>query len=71
MPESRAFLQTLRGEASWRGLSCFPWEASGNSNEDRHFAFIERLSSVPLKAAPQTLINAHTCEAGEAGCPQV
>lgn len=59
----------LRGEASWQKLNCFPWEVSGNSNEDQHFAFIERLSSVALKAATQTLINSHTCEAGEAGCP--
>lgn len=74
-PESRTFFQTrlrrmgLRGEASWQELNCFPWEVSGSSNEARHFAFIERLSSVALKAAPQTLIKSHTCEAGEAGCP--
>lgn len=75
MPESRAFFQTqlrliwLRGEASWPGLASFPWELSGSSNEEWLFAFIERLSSVALKAAPQTLINSHTCEAGESGYP--
>lgn len=75
VPASRAFSQTRlrriwpKGEASWRGLHHFPWELSGKSNEERHFAFIERLSSAVLKAAPQTLINSHTCEAGESGCP--
>ena len=73
--ESRAFFQTRlrliwpRREASWLGLDCFPWELSGKSNEEQLFAFTERLSSAALKAAPQTVINSHTCKAGESGYP--
>lgn len=75
MPEHSASFQTrLAGDGgggapSWQGLPGFPWELSGGANEEAHFAFIERLSSGALKAQPQTVIKAHTCEAGEQGYP--